>query len=99
MAISMQDAILNSANNLRHKSRNNNIQDVLQELFEVGNCFDSLLEKHRKLIKIEKALLELNSMNQFSNEEKELIKTEMLRLKIHLENNTSFIFMFSQENQ
>lgn len=86
MAISMQDAILNSANNLRHKSRNNNIQDVLQELFEVGNCFDSLLEKHRKLIKIEKALQELNSMNQFSNEEKELIKTEMLRLKIHLEN-------------
>ena len=82
----MQDAILNSANNLRHKSRNNNIQDVLQELFEVGNCFDSLLEKHRKLIKIEKALQELNSMNQFSNEEKELIKTEMLRLKIHLEN-------------
>lgn len=86
MAISMQDAILNSANNLRHKSRNNNIQDILQELFEVGNCFDSLLEKHRKLIKIEKALQELNSMNQFSNEEKELIKTEMLRLKIHLEN-------------
>ena len=59
----MQDAILNSANNLRHKSRNNNIQDVLQELLEVGNCFDSLLEKHRKLIKFEKALQELNSMN------------------------------------
>lgn len=86
MAISIQDSILNSA----HKDYTKvevatNTQEILQELLEVGNSFNSLLAKHRNIIKVDKAILELKMLREFSFEEKEFIKTELLKLKINLE--------------
>ena len=40
---------------------------------------------HYELIKIDKAILELKMLREFSFEEKEFIKTELLKLKINLE--------------
>ena len=83
MAVSLQDAVLDSATRQR---QTNNIQDILRELLEVGDHFNSLLAKHRSLIKVERALHELNSMSQFSSEEKEIIRNELVKIKINLEN-------------
>lgn len=83
MAVSIQDAIIDSAT--RQRFANNN-QDILKELLEIGDNFNSLLAKHRNLIKVEKALQELNTMDQFTNDQKEIINNELLRIKINLEN-------------
>ena len=86
MAISIQDSILNSAQKAYTKVEvATNTQEILQELQEVGNSFNSLLAKHRNIIKIDKAILELKMLREFSFEEKEFIKTELLKLKINLE--------------
>lgn len=81
-SIKIQQKIEGAIENGKKQSElNSNMPEIVKELYQNNLHFGSFLEKQRTLIKIEKELAKLPSMQDVEDEEKEKIKMELLRIK------------------
>ena len=85
-SIAIQDAIVDGVREAnRVAALNSNLPDIIRELIENQNGFGSFLEKQRKLIQIEKALVNLPNMTGLNDEQKQIARVELLKVKNFLE--------------
>lgn len=86
-AINIQQKIENTFVNKKNQNDvKTNIPQILNELHENNIHFDSFLNKHRKLVNIQKELVILPTRVELTTEEREKIKIELLRAQEVLNN-------------
>lgn len=84
-SVKIQQSVEKSFSEARRKSQlNSNLPQIINALESNQQSFGSELEKQRKLIQVEKALRQLPTMN-LSDEEKQIAKEELLKVKQILE--------------
>lgn len=86
-AVKIQDTIINSvAETQKQRAISANLPEIIKELIENQHHFGSFMEKERKLIQVNKALANLEYMDQLTKEQKIIAREELLKLKNFLEN-------------